>query len=73
MFLKSTAMYLPVHFLHDFGESLGFGYDECFDLDYAWANGLFTLFGPSVDESIDTVTSYVRFCYDIGCPVEKNC
>ncbi len=26
---------------------------------------------PSVDESIDTVTSYIRFCYDICCPVEK--
>ncbi len=33
----------------------------------------FSLFyGPSVDESIDTVTSYVRFCYDICCPVEKR-
>ncbi len=29
------------------------------------------VYGPSVDESIDTVTSYVRFCYDICCPVEK--
>ncbi len=32
----------------------------------------FSLFyGPSVDESIDTVTSYVRFCYDIFWFVEK--
>ncbi len=28
-------------------------------------------YGPPVDESIDTATSYVRFCYDICCPVEK--
>ncbi len=28
-------------------------------------------YSPSVDESIDTVTFYVRFCYDICCPVEK--
>ncbi len=28
-------------------------------------------YGPSVDESIDTVTSYVRFCYDICYHVEK--
>ncbi len=32
----------------------------------------FSLFySPSVDESVETVTSYVRFCYDICCPVEK--
>ncbi len=29
------------------------------------------IYGPSVDESIATATSYVRFCYDICCPVEK--
>ncbi len=28
-------------------------------------------YGASVDESIDNVTSYVRICYDICCPVEK--
>ncbi len=33
--------------------------------------GFSLFYGPFVDESIDTVTSCVRFCYDICCPVEK--